>query len=399
MREVRYVQAICVGSLSISAGLCFVLLARSPTALRATAFFVLADLTVASWFLIERLARKEKRIIWFLSVAVLNLAVIAPEVALRIVDFRYESGIQFAASPRPTKFAHLDPDSKLFWKFPRSQPGINSWGFPGKEVVVPKPAGSYRILFLGDSTAQQGYPELVELFLNARRHDSVKRVDSVALAIAGYSSHQGRVIAEMYGEVVDPDLVFVYYGWNDHWLAWGRVDAEKVVTTAPPPGALYRGSRLAQAVNWFIGNVRRTQSHQLLKEVRVPPKQYRENLLRISGIFAAKNVPVIFSTAPTSHYRLGVPDLFLQHQYIADKGAITRMHREYNQIVREAARTSGLYLLDLEERIDVTDDLRTVFLEDGIHFTPTGLALIAQEIANFIETEVLAGRSGSPVRR
>ncbi len=52
----------------------------------------------------------------------------------------------------------------------------------------------------------------------------------MTLALSGYSSHQGRVLAELYGETLEPDLAVIYFGWNDHWRAYQTIDSQKVVT-------------------------------------------------------------------------------------------------------------------------------------------------------------------------
>src|SRR5438046_2553911 len=131
------------------------------------------------------------------------------EPALRATGMRFESGIQFGF-PRPGDFQALDLDEKLFWRLPRSTAGVNSLGFLGREPMIPKPAGTRRVLFLGDSVAQQGYPGMAELQLNLRRPRR-SRFDCVTLAVAGYSSHQGRVLADLHGRRLDPDLVVVCF--------------------------------------------------------------------------------------------------------------------------------------------------------------------------------------------
>jgi lysophospholipase L1-like esterase len=261
-------------------------------------------------------------------------------------------------------------------------------------VTLPK-LNVYRILYLGDSCTQQGYPALVELFLNSRHALVGKRVESVSMAMSGYSSYQGRMVAELYGRRVQPNLVVVYFGWNDHWRAYGNVDAKKVVR-GESPGVFYRSSRLIQGLAWLGHVVKGGRKEQPLREVRVPVEQYRENLLAIESLFSRDGVPVIFITAPTSHYRLGVPDSLIRQDYVEDKQSAVRLHRQYSQIVREVAALSKAPLLDLEAEFTGIEDLRAVFLEDGVHFTPSGLALVGKELSDFVEERFL-GVAGHPV--
>jgi lysophospholipase L1-like esterase len=318
--------------------------------------------------------------------------VVVPELALRVVGFRGESGIQFGY-PRPENFVALEPDPRLFWKLRPSSPNVNSLGFPGHEIAVPKPRDRYRILFLGDSCTQQGYPDIVEVLLNGSHADKDRRIESITLAVSGYSSHQGRVLAELYGERLEPDLAVVYFGWNDHWQAYQAVDSQRVAPAPPSPLAkrlaFFQQSRLVQGLESLSASL--GSANKPIGDVRVPRAQYQENLLAIQRIFERRRVPVVFISAPTSHYRLGVPDYLVERHFVPDKPFSVAIHRDYNQIVRAvAAGAPGSYLLDLEREFESREDLEAIFTRDGIHFTPPGLALVAKRVSEFLEENVFA---------
>src|SRR6185503_10239350 len=130
-------------------------------------------IAVAAPFLLRRLVDSKQLVGWLLAFATLNLLLVVPELALRVVGFRGEAGIQFGY-PRPQEFVAFDPDARLFWKLRSSNRNVNSLGFPGKEVAVPKPDHRYRVLFLGDSCTQQGYPDIVEILQNGG-HEALTR--------------------------------------------------------------------------------------------------------------------------------------------------------------------------------------------------------------------------------
>jgi len=328
---------------------------------------------------------------WLLVLATLNFVVAVPELGLRATGFRGEAGIQFGY-PRPEEFMGFDPDPRLFWKLRSSNRNVNSFGFPGHEVAIPKPKDRYRILFLGDSCTQQGYPDIVEVLLNEGNVGTARRFESVTLAVSGYSSYQGRVLADMYGERLEPDLAVVYFGWNDHWQAYQAVDSQRV---APEPPSLwakrlafFQQSRVLQGVESLSASLK--GANKPIGEVRVPRAQYQENLLTIRRIFEKRKVPVVFISAPTSHYRLGVPDYLVDQNFVPDKPFSVSMHRSYNEIVREVAGGApGSYLLDLEREFEPREDLDAIFLRDGIHFTPAGLALVAKRVSDFLGQKVL----------
>jgi lysophospholipase L1-like esterase len=251
-----------------------------------------------------------------------------------------------------------------------------------------------RVLFLGDSCTQQGYPRIVELFLRSNSAHHSRRFESISLAVAGYSSHQGRVLAELYGELFEADIAVVFFGWNDHWLAYGQIDSEKVmeVSEGYRSGLLdyvYRRSRLIQAFIWIGGSIRGSESAPL-DVVRVPPSEFRDNLGRIKNIFDDLGAPVIFVTAPTSHDRLGVPDFLVEANYARDKQSVIDLHQRYNEITREVADESGAGIVDLARSVDKNsdEDVKAIMSLDGIHFTPEGMAVIARLLADEIEATV-----------
>ena len=251
-------------------------------------------------------------------------------------------------------------------------------------MQIPKPSGFCRILFLGDSVPGQGYPNLVEKLLNGKQ--SAQYVESVNLALAGYSSHQGRAVVNKYGAVVDPDLVVISYGWNDHWLAYGSVDSQKVINVNPSWGAelfsmSYRHIRLLQWSRYLLTPL--LGADQPLADVRVSTNEYADNLTFMGRFFSDRGVPVIFITPPTAHYRLGVPDYLIRQGFAVDKNSVITLHRRYNQILREVAAKNSWLVLDLEREFETGGDLSKIFLEDGIHLTGAGLAVIAARISDF----------------
>ena len=313
-----------------------------------------------------------------------------PRIRFAGGSFPIQSGMQFGY-PRPSEFVRLTWDEDLFWRLDPSLPAVNSLGFPGDEFQIPKPDGVYRILYLGDSCTQQGYPEIVEGMLNEQRPQEGIIIESVSLAVPGYTSHQGRILAEQLGQSVDPNLVVVYFGWNDHWLAFDSKDSEKQLDTSGATRLYYdlQRYRLAQFLFWISDTVLKVRSVPI-EEVRVPKQEYNENLSRIVGTFHSRDVPVILITAPTSHYRLGVPDYLVELHFVEDKAAAVELHREYNVAVRDFSDTEALYLLDLEREFNelTTDEMSRIFMADGIHFTPYGLEEVAARLTEFINNNI-----------
>jgi lysophospholipase L1-like esterase len=331
---------------------------------------------------------------WLLSAGVLVLAVIVPEVALRLAGFQYQAGVRFGY-PDPTTMAYFEPDARLFWKLKtpadrahaRGDTAGNSRGFPGPDPEIPKPAGAYRALFLGDSCTFQGYPWIAAEDLRAQHLPKEKRAEAVSFAVPGYTSLQGRRAAEAYGLELDPDVVFVYFGWNDHWAAYGEIDSKKVASGPTAAASALERSRLVQATAWIAAKW--LGGRKPLDLPRVLPDEYRENLEAIDAIFAPRGVPVVYLTAPTTFYRSGVPEKLLRDQFAKSAEDAIALHRRYNAIVREVASESKAFLLDLETECDASPELPRWFLKDGIHFSPEGRQWLAGRISAFLRDEVL----------
>lgn len=316
-----------------------------------------------------------------ISLALLTLLLAVPELGLRSAGFRRVGGVEFGY-PSPEDFLELEPDAELFWTLPRGAPGTNSLGFAGAEPAVPKPQGSFRALFLGDSCMWQGHPEEWPALATAQLATLRGRtLECTNLSLAGYSTHQGLRVAQRYGAQLTPDLVVVGYGWNDHWLARGSTDSNKVIHVAFE--RVHRASRLVQLVaSWASAS-----EGQVLVQPRVSVAEYRENLARIVESFRQRGVPVVLVTAPSVH-DLGVPEYLLKYRFAESAEDVVRLHAEYVAITREVARSEGIPLLDLAAELATRTDRASLFLADGIHFTNVGRRVIAE---SFVESALRLG--------
>lgn len=316
----------------------------------------------------------------WVALALVNLLVLVPELGLRVAGFRDVARVEFGY-PEPEQLTELVPDERLFWKLPSDDNLVNSLGFFGPEPVVPKPRGVLRVVYLGDSCSQQGYPNAwPELATRALGSHAAGAVDEVNLALSGYSSHQGRVLAETQLARLEPDLVAVYFGWNDHWLAWGATDEHKRID--PAFEELRRELRLLQllqqlATRWGGGS-------GPLDEVRVPLERYRDNQRAICEFATRAGARAILITAPSAFDLKGVAEHLLSRPFVRDAATLERLHREYNDVVREVASERGALLLDLDRELGARVDRGELFLRDGVHLSEAGILAVAERFAAFV---------------
>ena len=96
---------------------------------------------------------------------------------------------------------------------------FNSKGLRGPEIPYEKPAGTYRVLVLGDSFTEGYTVEFADLFseiLRGKLADATSaRVEMVNAGTGGYSNDQELLFFRTEGRRYQPDLVLVLYCAND----------------------------------------------------------------------------------------------------------------------------------------------------------------------------------------
>jgi lysophospholipase L1-like esterase len=298
-----------------------------------------------------------------------------PEMGLRVAGFRRDHALMVFGFPAPDLLVKMPHDPELFWRLPADYPGANSLGFTGPEFRIPKPEGTFRLMFLGDSCAMQGYPKFVPPAMQAR--DGVD-FDSVNLGIAGYTSHQGVVLARRWTGVLEPDVVVVCFGWNDHWRAFGAPDSAKHQTAMQ--SALRATLLSTRTTQWLASKL---PPDPPLDVTRVSEAEYASNLTAIGDIATRAGAKVLLMTAPTSAGVMPVPEILLP-DFAENEQVLIERHRAYNDVVRRVAQEHGWRLLDLAAEIP-QGRLTELFTSDTVHFSGDGLVWMAERIAREVD--------------
>jgi len=385
----RSTRMTYVGSFLITTALLAFLALTRPLKSNVAAGYLWAAALVLGTIVIGECTGARRRFLkFFLVLAIINIVLVPPEIYLRLTGFRYETDVQFGY-PRPYQLSAAERDENLFWTFPKLRPGINSYGYEGAEPARPKPAGIYRILYLGNTCTAEGFPSMTELILR----ETNPAVECVNFAAPGYSTYQGKVLARTCLTELTPDLLVVSFGWNDRWLAYGSPDETKKMIVKRGAAAefmsgLYNRWRLLQfcrkALSPVLGN------STPLDVSRVPMDQFRKNLEEIGSDARKLGIPVIFATEPSSHPSIGVPDDVVTSGFAKSKEASLALLREYNDVVREVAREQGSWhLVDLDALMSSRSDVRQLFTGDGIRYSRPGMALVADIEARYIAGHIL----------
>jgi lysophospholipase L1-like esterase len=287
-------------------------------------------------------------------------------------------------------------DRQLMWKF---SPGgefkgwrINSLGFREREVDRVKKPGVLRVICMGDSCSADGGPPyagcLHALLTNAPPAN--REWEAFNAAVYGYSVVQGLRLFQLRVKDLAPDIVTLYFGWNDHWNCGYRPDALNMAWTMNRFEGrcleVLRRKRFGQFVIRTLtsgaGSSILTLKHgkppggDLELYLRVPPDEYRSVLTQFIREIRAVGATPLVLTAPRGP---SFTPLLVKNGQAESLEAIAERHAKYVGITREVAKATGVEVLDLAEILK-GEDCYHLFNKDGVHLTQEGLQRIGEEL-------------------
>ncbi len=258
---------------------------------------------------------------------------------------------------------------------------INSLGFRGPELTVPKPPGTRRVVVLGDSTVYGHGVEDAETFTSQLDADLGSSVQVINLGTPGYSTAQSINLMTMRGWALEPDLVVIASLWSDNnfdsfvdkTLLSERRDVGRArfpaAAQALQASALYRWLdwhlRLArradevETVGWMLGRTP-TGGHR-----RVSVNDYAANLMALTDEAEARGAEVVF-LAFANAVDLGAET----------DGAIAWLL--YREVMQTVAKHTGAPFVTVQPAFATSGlDHEDLFL-DEMHPSPAGHQLIAK---------------------
>ncbi|APZ95676.1 GDSL-type esterase/lipase family protein [Fuerstiella marisgermanici] len=175
-----------------------------------------------------------------------------------------------------------------------------------------------------------------------------------------------------------PDLVTVYFGWNDHWLARGYPDNQQ-----RPQSKMHNSSRdyLAglrtyQFFQWGLSGV----ATSTRDEFRVGLNDYELNLRRMEVGCSGKGIPIWCLNAADA-FEFGLPEYLRTSGEVNDPTQVELLHDSYNSVVRRVAEDTNAPCLDVAMEFAAMDK-RMLFVDDHIYLFEVG----REEIANRLLT-------------
>ena len=298
------------------------------------------------------------------------------EVALRLSGFRYflyPEDIEFGKPDPQLLRVGFEEDNDVFWVTP---------GYTEKlEGLRAERPG---VLFLGDSCTHLGHYDDELARLVAEKHGAALSYGN--LGVAGWSSFQGRRQLERDVLPLEPKVVTIYYGWNDHWIGFGIEDKNvalvKRVFSGPLSG--FRVVQLATKAAVAIG------ARETAYPNRVSLPDFEDNLTSMVRQARAAGIRPMLITAATSHTR-GQEPKELAQRWLRDLSELVPLHQSYVAAVREVAQAEDAMLCDAAARFAALtpSEIASSFLADGIHLTAQGDRRLATMLYECFEREGL----------
>jgi lysophospholipase L1-like esterase len=277
---------------------------------------------------------------------------------------------------------------------------VNSYGFRGPEIAVPKPAGTYRIFAVGESTTfgwkgvtshDGAWPARLERKLQAAHLG--RRIEVINAGVPGYTSIEQRINFILRISKLQPDAILIYHGNNDiNWSWVPDVETKIVYGRAESIGSSSWVSRLidysyvAMEIRSRLDLLGRQsqRKHQDVDPAAI--RMLRENLRGLIDDARRAGVAVAIGTFAhaldetgqpgrfsETEIKLGVPQVGRWFENIDAQGA-RRTFPVYNDMIRELARSEQIPLVDIRARIPQTTEFHT----DWCHFTARGEERMAE---------------------
>ena len=352
----------------------------------------------------------------------LTLAVVAVLAALGLCELC--ARLVFPAPPlaRQPQLAYLYDPELRYVQAPAQQGWIddglvtvNSLGFRGPEVTLPKPPRRFRLAVIGDSLTlgwgvhdRETYAARLEQAL--RRRHPAGELDVINLGVGGYNTRQAVGFLARHVATLRPDLVLLGFYLNDLPDALDddpSVAGTRIAARNPRPGQLLYLNPMPSG--WFERQLRKSRAiyvagrayRRLRNQGEWGEAGFAMELDLLAGKSSARldrawrHVAVEFerlrALAQSEGFVVGIVLLPPREQVTGQSTG-----RAYQQRIRELAEPLGFHVIDPLPAMSAAGSGRELFIPyDRNHPSAEGHRLIADAIFRYIEEKTLIGLAGS----
>ncbi|MDD4939873.1 MAG: SGNH/GDSL hydrolase family protein [Candidatus Omnitrophica bacterium] len=278
---------------------------------------------------------------------------------------------------------------------------INSRQFRGGEIDVPKPAGTFRIVALGDSITfgidnpdEYTYPRLLDELLKQKRTPEGK-VEVINAGTPGYSSASCLAFLKNDVLAVKPDLLAVMVGWNDviNGIYEGTTSVNSISNNIL--WYLTKKSILVMTLREKLAAKSGNIDKMYWKNVHSRPPdtvfaRYESNLNKILAEAKANNIRAFLIKFPYQNKKAGGnPQEF---QRMVQKYMAVELREDYKRIhgiIDKVGGQNKVAVFDAASYFTKMPDQDSLFSPDGIHLSNEGNKVFSRIVYSFIEANDL----------
>ncbi len=294
-----------------------------------------------------------------------------------------------------------DPNTGLEMARPNQAAGrihIDSRGFRSPEVQMPKPAGTLRMAFLGESNTfsqeassdQATWPYLV--WQQLQRNWPDRHFDFINASLAGYTTSNSQLVLDTRVKPLQPDIIVINHASIDLY-----VDTKKL---AVEQGLIYRdwSTKLQWLDRWSLAFRLMRQGYETRTRLRravtgegtlkFDPSSLSTGFHdRLSHLVddAKKQAPVVVLVSfpykarrsqPAAEQLQNCATTILYGPWMSVKSTLDGID-EYNRVIAQVAQEKGVLYVDVRDAIPGTSQ----YFYDSVHYKDAGAELLASKLA------------------
>jgi len=284
----------------------------------------------------------------------------------------------------PLLLWRLKPNLKsAVWDF--TVLSTSSQHFRSDRVIAKKPASALRIVCLGDSVTfgyrvpvvwpdkpQEYDPEWLPFPMLLEKHlraaNPSQEIEVIAMAVPGYTSHQGLAWLRRDVDFLQPDLLVVSFGWNDVSFS-DAADRDAIRTNWYAVGTRWlidRSQAFAHTTRWLRSGRQEQASPARRPVPRVSDQEFVNNIRAIVTIARARSAGVIVMAAPYRDSVTNPPE--------------AKLMIHYRDLLRAAMRQDQIPFLEILELTEAAHPANEGWFGELIHPNHMGHRLIASEL-------------------
>ena len=345
------------------------------------------------------------------------LLLIAVELITRVAFSHVESLDLFVNTPQqkmqvanPQQSPIFEGDPLLLWRLKPNLDHVvwdftvvstNAQSFRADYPIGTKPAGTFRIVCLGDSVTfgyrvppvwpdkpkdydpeWQPYPMLLEKEL--RKANPNRQIEVFPMAVPGYTSHQGLAWLRRDIGYLQPDVVIASFGWNDA-SASDTPDREAIDTRWWPVAIRWlidHSQAFAHATRW-LRSKNTPQERVRYPATRVSQTEYVNNFAAIVSLAQEHKAKVIIIGAPYRDSKTNPPE--------------AQLMTEYRTALRATMQQRQVPYLEILELTEAAGSVNEGFFGELIHPNHMGHRLMASELLKLMSEQHLLDDLTVPV--